>query len=109
MAKFLSFEKNGQTIFVNIAHIVAVSLKPQPETNKQFVTLLGSIVLKSENAGTQLYGMAPIEVVEFDTVEDALKFCNRHFRFVPRQIEYNQGNPNLPTFENPPPPPPIKE
>jgi len=72
MADFLSFEKNGQTVLINLAHVVAVNYKPDKGAGKkQQVHILGQIILKNKFGDSDIFGLATIETLEFDTVDEA--------------------------------------
>lgn len=80
MAEFLNFEKNGQTVLINYAHIVAVYYKPNTKENeKQQVHILGQIILKNRFGDSDIFGLATIETLEFDTVKEAQSFVDSYF------------------------------
>lgn len=80
MAEFLNFEKNGQTVLINYAHIVAVHYKPNTKENaKQQVHILGQIILKNRFGDSDIFGLATIETLEFDTVKEAQSFVDIYF------------------------------
>ena len=86
MAEFLSFEKNGQKVLINLSHIVAVHYKPETGVavsptgiKKQKVHILGQIIFKSRYGDSDIFGLATIETLEFDSIDEAYNFVDTYF------------------------------
>jgi len=107
---FIQYEKNGINCILNLGHVSAV----QHEKGSNKITLLGGIIMKGEQEGTQIFGHCIIDEItfqDFEVFEGVITGEERAAKFMSRisgkvsAIEEQAVVPQR-TIPKPPPPPP---